>query len=484
MSLTTFKRKSMERLERLRKAIPNILFQILLRASNAVGYKNYADNVIEKFVKESANAGVDVFRIFDSLNWVDQMKVANEAVQNAGKISEGAICYTGDILNPERSNVFTLEYYVKLAKELEREGFHILAIKDMAGLLKPKAAYELIGELKSAINLPIHLHTHDTSGNGLLIYKEAIDAGVDIIDTAVASMSGLTSQPSANSLYYGLNGFNRNLRADIEGLEELSHYWSTVRPYYSDFESDIKSPNTEIYHHEMPGGQYSNLGQQAKSLGLGERFHEVKDMYRRVNFLFGDIVKVTPSSKVVGDMALYMVQNDLDEQSVIKEGHKLDFPESVVSYFKGDIGQPVNGFNKELQDVILKGQQPLTERPGEYLDPVNFDEIRQELEAKDYGEVTEQDVISYVLYPKVFDQFMQTKQQYGDLSLLDTPTFFFGMRNGETVEIEIDTGKRLIIKLETISEPDENGYRTIYYVMNGQARRISIKMKILKQIRT
>ncbi|KGF28379.1 MULTISPECIES: pyruvate carboxylase [Staphylococcus] len=469
-----------ERLERLRKAIPNILFQMLLRASNAVGYKNYADNVIEKFVKESANAGVDVFRIFDSLNWVDQMKVANEAVQNAGKISEGAICYTGDILNPERSNVFTLEYYVKLAKELEREGFHILAIKDMAGLLKPKAAYELIGELKSAINLPIHLHTHDTSGNGLLIYKEAIDAGVDIIDTAVASMSGLTSQPSANSLYYGLNGFNRNLRADIEGLEELSHYWSTVRPYYSDFESDIKSPNTEIYEHEMPGGQYSNLGQQAKSLGLGERFHEVKDMYRRVNFLFGDIVKVTPSSKVVGDMALYMVQNDLDEQSVIKEGHKLDFPESVVSYFKGDIGQPVNGFNKELQDVILKGQQPLTERPGEYLDPVNFDEIRQELEAKDYGEVTEQDVISYVLYPKVFDQFMQTKQQYGDLSLLDTPTFFFGMRNGETVEIEIDTGKRLIIKLETISEPDENGYRTIYYVMNGQARRISIKDENIK----
>ncbi|MCE5021148.1 pyruvate carboxylase [Staphylococcus haemolyticus] len=469
-----------ERLERLRKAIPNILFQMLLRASNAVGYKNYADNVIEKFVKESANAGVDVFRIFDSLNWVDQMKVANEAVQNAGKISEGAICYTGDILNPERSNVFTLEYYVKLAKELEREGFHILAIKDMAGLLKPKAAYELIGELKSAINLPIHLHTHDTSGNGLLIYKEAIDAGVDIIDTAVASMSGLTSQPSANSLYYGLNGFNRNLRADIEGLEELSHYWSTVRPYYSDFESDIKSPNTEIYQHEMPGGQYSNLGQQAKSLGLGERFHEVKDMYRRVNFLFGDIVKVTPSSKVVGDMALYMVQNDLDEQSVIKEGHKLDFPESVVSYFKGDIGQPVNGFNKELQDVILKGQQPLIERPGEYLDPVNFDEIRQELEAKDYGEVTEQDVISYVLYPKVFDQFMQTKQQYGDLSLLDTPTFFFGMRNGETVEIEIDTGKRLIIKLETISEPDENGYRTIYYVMNGQARRISIKDENIK----
>lgn len=469
-----------ERLERLRAAIPNVLFQMLLRASNAVGYKNYADNVIEKFVAESAKAGVDVFRIFDSLNWVDQMKVANEAVQKAGKISEGAICYTGDILNPERSNVFTLEYYVNLARELEREGFHILAIKDMAGLLKPKAAYELIGELKAAVDLPIHLHTHDTSGNGLLIYKEAIDAGVDIIDTAIASMSGLTSQPSANSLYYALNGFSRNMRTDIKGLEELSHYWGNVRPYYSDFESDIKSPNTEIYQHEMPGGQYSNLGQQAKSLGLGNRFNEVKDMYRRVNFLFGDIVKVTPSSKVVGDMALYMVQNDLDEQAVIEQGYKLDFPESVVSYFKGDIGQPVNGFNKKLQDVILKGQQPLTERPGEYLEPVDFEAIRQELNEKEYGEVTEQDIISYVLYPKVFDQYIQTKQQYGNLSLLDTPTFFFGMRNGETVEIEIDTGKRLIIKLETISEPDEKGNRTLYYVMNGQARRINIKDENIK----
>ena len=469
-----------ERLEKLRKAIPNVLFQMLLRASNAVGYKNYPDNVIQKFVDESAKAGVDVFRIFDSLNWVDQMKVANEAVQKAGKISEGTICYTGDILNPERSNVFTLDYYVKLAKELEREGFHILAIKDMAGLLKPRAAYELVGELKAAVNLPIHLHTHDTSGNGLLIYKQAIDAGVDIIDTAIASMSGLTSQPSVNSLYYALDGFKRNMRTDIQGLEELSHYWSTVRPYYVDFESDIKSPNTEIYQHEMPGGQYSNLSQQAKSLGLGERFNEVKDMYRRVNFLFGDIVKVTPSSKVVGDMALYMVQNDLDEQSIIEQGYKLDFPESVVSYFKGEIGQPVNGFNKQLQDIILKGQQPLTERPGEYSKPVDFDEIREQLQDKNYGEVTEQDIISYVLYPKVFDQFIQTRQQYGNLSLLDTPTFFFGMRNGETVEIEIENGKRLIIKLETISEADENGNRTIYYVMNGQARRITIKDENIK----
>ncbi|MDT3994722.1 pyruvate carboxylase, partial [Mammaliicoccus fleurettii] len=375
-----------ERLTRLRKKIPNVLFQMLLRASNAVGYKNYPDNVIEKFVQESADAGIDVFRIFDSLNWLDQMKVANEAVQKSGKISEGAICYTGDILNPERSNVYTLDYYVNLAKELQSEGVHILGIKDMAGLLKPKAAYELISELKTQIDIPIHLHTHDTSGNGLLIYQSAIRAGVDVIDTAVASMSGTTSQPSANSLYYALSGNDRDVRTNIDGLERLSQYWDTVRNYYSDFESDIRSPHTEIYQHEMPGGQYSNLSQQAKSLGLGERFNEVKDMYKRVNLLFGDIVKVTPSSKVVGDMALYMVQNDLDEQSVIKRGNSLDFPESVVSFFKGEIGQPVNGFNKELQKVILKGQKAIEKRPGELLKPVDFDALREELQTKQQGE--------------------------------------------------------------------------------------------------
>ncbi|MBF1993650.1 pyruvate carboxylase [Staphylococcus schleiferi] len=464
-----------ERLSKLRKAIPNVLFQMLLRASNAVGYKNYPDNVIQKFVEESAAAGIDVFRIFDSLNWVEQMKVANEAVQKAGKISEGTICYTGDILNPERSDVYTLDYYVKMAQRLEREGFHMLAIKDMAGLLKPRAAYELIGELKAAVNLPIHLHTHDTSGNGILTYKQAIDAGVDIIDTAVAAMSGLTSQPSSNSIYYAMSGFERKIRMDIEGHETLSHYWDAVRPYYSDFESDMKSPHTEIYQHEMPGGQYSNLRQQAKSLGLGERFSEVKDMYRRVNFLFGDIVKVTPSSKVVGDMALYMVQNELDEKDVVAQGHKLDFPESVVSFFKGEIGQPVNGFNKDLQRVILKGQAPLTERPGEYLEPIDFDALREELQEKQQEKVTEQDLISYALYPKVYEQYVKTYEQFGNVAILDTPTFFFGMRDNEKIEIEIDKGKILIIQLKTITNPDENGVRTVFFDMNGQARRIQVK---------
>lgn len=469
-----------ERLTRLRKNIPNVLFQMLLRASNAVGYKNYPDNVIEKFVKESAEAGIDVFRIFDSLNWLDQMKVANEAVQKSGKISEGAICYTGDILNPERSNVYTLDYYINLAKELQSEGVHILGIKDMAGLLKPKAAFELISELKTHVDIPIHLHTHDTSGNGLMIYESAIKAGIDVIDTAVASMSGTTSQPSANSLYYALSGNERNVRTNIEGLERLSQYWDTVRNYYSDFESDIRSPHTEIYQHEMPGGQYSNLSQQAKSLGLGERFNEVKDMYKRVNLLFGDVVKVTPSSKVVGDMALYMVQNDLDEESVIKRGRSLDFPESVVSFFKGEIGQPVNGFNKPLQDVILKGQEPLDTRPGELLEPVDFEALREELQGKQQGEVTEQDLISYAIYPKVYEQYIRTYESFGNLSLLDTPTFLFGMAKNETVEITIDKGKILIVKLLSIGHVYEDGHRWVYYELNGQPRKVYVKDEHVK----
>ncbi|MCG3411748.1 pyruvate carboxylase [Staphylococcus massiliensis] len=475
VSYNFLKENPWERLTRLRKEIPNVLFQMLLRASNAVGYKNYPDNVIRKFVDESAKAGIDVFRIFDSLNWLDQMKVANEAVQEAGKISEGAICYTGDILNTERSNIYTLKYYIDMAKELEREGFHILAIKDMAGLLKPKAAFELISELKEAVNIPVHLHSHDTSGNGILTYQQAIKAGVDIIDTAVSSMSGTTSQPSENSLYYALTDFDRSIRADIDGLEQLSHYWDTVRHYYVDFESDIRSPHTEIYQHEMPGGQYSNLRQQAKNLGLGDRFNEVKDMYRRVNFLFGDIVKVTPSSKVVGDMALYMVQNDLDEETVIHEGHKLDFPESVVSFFRGDIGQPVSGFNEDLQKAVLKGKTPITKRPGEYLEPIDFDALRKDLESKQQKTVTDQDVISYALYPKVYENYIATNEQFGNISLLDTPIFLFGMRENETVQIEIDRGKILIITLKTITKPNDKGFRTIFFDMNGQARRIYIK---------
>ncbi|WJP98553.1 pyruvate carboxylase [Macrococcus bovicus] len=464
-----------KRLENLRAAIPNVLFQMLLRASNAVGYKNYADNVIEKFVAESAAAGIDVFRIFDSLNWLDQMKVANEAVQRAGKISEGAICYTGDILNPQRSDVYTLDYYIKMARDMERAGFHILAIKDMAGLLKPEAAYQLVGELKAAVDMPIHLHTHDTSGNGIATYSRAIDAGVDVVDTAIGAMSGLTSQPNAGTLYHARLGTARELAVDIAGLDELSHYWEAVRPIYASFESDIKAPSAEVYAHEMPGGQYSNLRQQAVGVGLGERFSDVKDMYRRVNLMFGDIVKVTPSSKVVGDMALYMVQNDLDEISIYEKGASLDFPASVVQFFKGEIGQPASGFPEKLQQLILKGQPALTGRPGLSIPDVDFAKLEEELQALLKTEVSAQDVISYALYPKVFLNYKETEKMFGDISKLDSQLFFYGMEKGDIVAIEIDKGKTLIVKLINIGHVHADGHRWVYFEMNGMPRKVYVK---------
>ena len=410
------------RLLTLRERIPNVLFQMLLRASNAVGYKNYPDNVIREFVEKSAFAGIDVFRIFDSLNWVKGMEVAIDAVRQSGKIAEAAICYTGDIDDPTRTK-YSIDYYKDLARELEASGAHILAIKDMAGLLKPQSAYRLISELKDTISLPIHLHTHDTSGNGIYTYARAVEAGVDIVDTALGTMSGLTSQPSASTLYYALKGTEREPNVNIDSLETLSHYWEDVRKYYTDFESGMMSPHSEVYKHEMPGGQYSNLQQQAKAVGLGNRWEEVKEMYARVNHLFGDIVKVTPSSKVVGDMALFMVQNDLSEADVIEKGEKIDFPDSVVELFEGYLGQPHGGFPKDLQKVILKGRNPLTVRPGELLDDVDFTSLKEKLFEDLERPVTSFDALGYALYPKVFMEYANTMDQFGDISVLDTPTF-------------------------------------------------------------
>lgn len=463
-----------DRLAKIRKAIPNVLLQMLLRASNAVGYKNYPDNVIREFVGQSAAAGIDVFRIFDSLNWVKGMEVAIDAVRSSGKIAEASICYTGDILDPTRKK-YTLDYYKNLAKELEQQGAHILGIKDMAGLLKPEAAYELISALKETVDIPIHLHTHDTSGNGIFTYARAVEAGVDIVDVAVSSMAGLTSQPSANSLYYALSGNVRQPKIDIDALERLSRYWEDVRKYYQDFESGMKAPHTEVYQHEMPGGQYSNLQQQAKAVGLGDRWDEVKEMYARVNQMFGDIVKVTPSSKVVGDMALFMVQNDLTEEDVLKKGMTIDFPDSVVEFFAGYLGQPAGGFPKELQKVILKGKEPITVRPGELLEPVDFEEIEKILNKKLDRPATRYDVLAYALYPKVFLEYAEAVEKYGDLSVLDTPTFFYGMRLGEEIEVEIETGKTLIVKLVAIGPPQADGTRVVYFELNGQPREVIIK---------
>lgn len=468
-----------DRLLKLRERIPNVLFQMLLRSANAVGYKNYPDNVIREFVDKSAQAGIDVFRIFDSLNWVKGMTVAIDAVRQSGKIAEAAICYTGDILDPSRPK-YNLDYYKSLAKELEQAGAHILGIKDMAGLLKPQAAYVLISALKETVDIPIHLHTHDTSGNGIYTYAKAIEAGVDIVDVAVSSMAGLTSQPSANTLYYALEGTERAPEVDIYGLEQLARYWEDVRKFYQEFESGMNAPHTEVYMHEMPGGQYSNLQQQAKAVGLGDRWDEVKEMYRRVNDLFGDIVKVTPSSKVVGDMVLYMVQNNLTEQDIFERGETLNFPDSVVEFFEGYLGQPHGGFPKELQRIILKGREPITVRPGELLEPVDFEQIKRELHDKLGREVTDFDAIAYALYPKVFLEYADTVEKYGDISVLDTPTFLYGMRLGEEIEVEIERGKTLIVKLVSIGQPQADGTRVVYFELNGQPREVIIRDESIK----
>ncbi|WP_339227573.1 pyruvate carboxylase [Oceanobacillus sp. FSL K6-2867] len=462
------------RLLALREKMPNVLFQMLLRSSNAVGYKNYPDNLIREFVEKSSNAGIDVFRIFDSLNWIEGMKLAIESVRENNKIAEATLCYTGDILDKGREK-YDINYYKNMAKELEQSGAHILGIKDMAGLLKPEAAYQLIASLKETVDIPIHLHTHDTSGNGIYTYARAIDAGVDVVDVAAGPMSGLTSQPSAQTLYHALEGNERKPQIDINAYEEISHYWEGIREYYQDFESGMKAPHTEIYNHEMPGGQYSNLKQQAKAVGLGERWNEVKTMFRKVNDMFGDIVKVTPSSKVIGDMTLFMVQNNLTEEDIYEKGYSIDFPDSVIEFAQGFIGQPYQGFPEELQKIILKGREAITVRPGELLEPVDFKGLRDELFNSLDRQVTSFDVIAYALYPKVFMDYHHFCEQYGDMSVLDTPTFFYGMNLGEEIEVEIEKGKTLIMKLVSISEPKDDGTRVFYFELNGQSREIRVK---------
>ena len=461
------------RLEKIRKAMPNTLLQMLLRGSNAVGYSNYPDAVIRSFILEAAATGIDVFRIFDSLNWLPQMEVSIQAVRDAGKIAEATMCYTGDVLNPMQTK-YTLEYYKQFAKDLEKAGAHMIAIKDMAGLLKPQAAKQLITTLKESVDIPIHLHTHDTSGNGILTLATAIDAGVDVVDVAFSALAGGTSNPSMETLYYGLEGTSRQPELEMENVTTLNRYWGTIRKSYHAFDQAQVSPSPEVYYHEMPGGQYTNLYQQAKSVGLGERFEEVKEMYHRVNQLFGDIIKVTPSSKVVGDMALFCIQNELNEENIYEKGLTLSFPESVIQFFRGDLGQPVGGFNKKLQKVVLKDIEPITVRPGLLAPEVDFEEVRKELEDLLGHKPKDQQVLSYLMYPKVYKEYQERKELYGDLSKLDTQTFFYGMRMGETIQMEYAPGKVFMITLVQIGEPDQDGNRIMFYRFNGQSREIIV----------
>ena len=462
-----------ERLELLREKIPNILFQMLIRGANTVGYKNYPDNVVREFIKQSSKSGIDVFRIFDCLNWLKGMEVAIDEVKNQGKVAEACICYTGDILDESRDK-YTLDYYVKTAKELEKMGADILAIKDMAALLKPHAAYKLVKALKGELNIPIHVHTHDTSGNGVATVLMAAEAGADIVDTAFNSMSGLTSQPALNSVVAALDNTKRSTGLKVDCLQEISDYWSAVRPVYKQFESGLQSGTAEIYKYEIPGGQYSNLKPQVESFGLGHRFEEVKQTYKQVNEMLGDIVKVTPTSKAVGDMAIFMVQNELTPNNIYDKAKDMAFPDSIVAYFGGMMGQPMGGFPEKLQELVLKGQKPITGRPGECLEPEDFDKIKEYLKENFDIEPTMKDAISYALYPKVFEEYVTYVKDQGDFSKMGSDIYFYGLAEGETSEVEMEEGKVLVIKLLEIGRLDNDGTRTLYFEVNDSRRAIKV----------
>ncbi len=475
------------RLALLRKAMPNILLQMLLRGSNGVGYAAYPDNLIESFVEKSWETGVDIFRIFDSLNWMQSIGPAIEYVRKrTNGLAEGAISYTGDLLDPKNTK-YTLKYYIQLAKDIENAGAHILAIKDMAGLLKPYAATELILALKSETNLPIHLHTHDTSSIQAATYLKAIEAGVDVVDVALGGLSGLTSQPNFNSIIEMLKYNDRNNPMNSDLLNQYSNYWETVRDYYYPFESGLKAGTGEIYNHEIPGGQYSNLKPQAQSLGLGDRFHEITKMYSDVNHLFGDLIKVTPSSKVVGDMALYLVSNNLTIKDVLEKGDTISFPQSVISFFKGDLGQPLGGFSKKLQKIILKNEKAFTNRPSAHLQPVNFKKEFEDFKIKYQKdrpiELDFTEFLSFKLYPKVWDDTHKHYLEYGNITRIPTENFFYGLKEGEEIMIQLDEGKVIDIELLSINKPNSDGYRTVFFKVNGQYRNIQILDKSLNIVK-
>jgi pyruvate carboxylase len=476
VSMRFLKEDPWERLHKLRKAIPNVLLQMLLRASNAVGYTNYPDNVVERFVAEAAKSGVDVFRVFDALNWTKGMKVAMEAVRRQkNAVCEATVCYTGDITDPRRDK-YPLDYYVKLAKELERMGAHFLAVKDMAGLLKPFAAAKLVKALKESVGIPVHLHTHDTSGVAAATLLEATRAGVDVVDAALSSLSGLTAQPNLNSLNAVLAGSEWDPGLDQDGLQLLANYWETVREYYAPFESGLKSGTAEVYRHEIPGGQYSNYKPQVAGLGLLDRWEECKDMYRKVNLLFGDIVKVTPSSKVVGDMAMFLVKNGLEPEDLFTEkGQDLVFPESVIGLARGMLGQLHGGFPEPLRRVILKDQEPVTCRPGELLEPADLELERKKASEKIGGYVDDKSLVSYLLYPSVFAELQRHRDEYSDTSVIPTPVFLYGLEPGQETSIEIEPGKTLIVRLVTVGKLEKDGTRDLYFELNGDGRTITVR---------
>ena len=467
-----------QRLRDIRAQMPNIMTQMLLRASNGVGYTNYPDNVVQSFVAQAADSGIDVFRVFDSLNWVENMRVAMDAVGKSGKVIEGTICYTGDLLDPARAK-YDLKYYVGMAKELEAAGAHVLGLKDMAGLLKPAAGRALVKALKEETGLPIHFHTHDTSGAAIATVLAVSEAGVDVVDAAMDAFSGNTSQPTLGSIVEALKGTDRDTGLDVTAIREISNYFEQVRAHYTAFESGLQAPASEVYLHEMPGGQFTNLKAQARSLGLEERWHEVAQTYADVNQMFGDIVKVTPSSKVVGDMALMMVSQNLTRDQVEDAATDVVFPDSVIDMMKGSLGQPPGGWPKAIQKKILKGEKASTDRPGAHLEPVDLEATRTELSAQLDGKVIDnEDLNGYLMYPKVFLDYMGRHRTYGPVRTLPTKTFFYGMQPGDEISAEIDPGKTLEIRMQAVSEVTVDGEVKVFFELNGQPRTIRVMNRL------
>ena len=479
VSLRFLKECPWQRLTDLRERIPNILFQMLLRASNAVGYTNYPDNLVEAFVEEAAAAGIDLFRVFDALNWTANMRVAMEAVLKADALCEASLCYTGDILDDSRTK-YDLKYYVKLAKELEGMGAHILAIKDMAGLCKPYAAAKLVRALKDEVGIPIHFHTHDTAGVQAAAILKSAEEGLDIADAAMAPMSGTTSQPNINTVAEALRFTPRDPGLTRQDLDDIADYWRAARDFYSPFEGHGRPATADLYSHEMPGGQYTNLFQQARALGLADRWAEVCRVYADVNELFGDIVKVTPTSKAVGDMALFMVANELTPEDVLDPSRELAFPASVVDLIGGGMGQPPGGFPKKVKKRVLRGEPGLSGRPGETLEPVDFKEAADTVEKMLGREPARSDVISYLLYPKVYRDFADHQSKYSDTSVLPTPVFFYGQEAGEEIAVDIERGKTLIVNFLTVGEPHSDGKRTVFFELNGQPRDVNVVDRTLE----
>ena len=462
-----------ERLHKIREKAPNILLQMLLRGSNGVGYTNYPDNVVKYFVAEAAENGIDLFRVFDCLNWVENMRVSMDAVQEAGKLCEGVLCYTGDMLDSARPK-YDLKYYVGLAKELEAAGAHILGLKDMAGLLKPEAAKVLIRTLKQEVGLPIHFHTHDTSGIAAATVLAAVEAGADAVDAAMDALSGLTSQPCLGSIVEALRGSDRDTGLDAKTIRQISFYWEAVRTQYRAFESDLRFGASEVYLHEMPGGQFTNLKEQARSLGLETRWHEVAQAYADVNMMFGDIVKVTPSSKVVGDMALMMVSQGLSVAEVEDPAKDVAFPDSVVKMLHGDLGQSPGGWPEALQKKVLKGETPITVRPGSLLKDADLDAERKTVSDKTGHGISNTELASYLMYPKVFTDFDKAQQQYGPTSVLPTPVYFYGLEPGDEISVDLEAGKTLVIRCQAIGETDEKGEKKVFFELNGQPRNVKV----------